>query len=153
MRIEETREIPVSLKKMWDYGTDPLTFPRWYSGCTEILNPETASWEKVGDTVQVAYTVLGRRLEFPCIIEEYEEHKLIRFVGDLPGALPRAHQTWHWTDLGDDRMEFTVAIEGEDQTNWFGKIIDKMVLPRIYQRDLTSSLDNLAEIAAVELTD
>ena len=54
MRFEETREIPVSVKKMWDYGTDPMTWPRWYSGMTEILNPETASWEKVGDTVQIA---------------------------------------------------------------------------------------------------
>ena len=32
-------------------------------------------------------------------------------------------------------------------------IIEKMVLPRILQRDLATTLDNLAEIAAVELTD
>jgi uncharacterized protein YndB with AHSA1/START domain len=153
MRFEETREIPVSVKKMWDYGTDPMTWPVWYAGCTEIIDPETAAFGKVGDTVRVAYSVLGRRLEFPCTIEEYEEHKLVRFVTEMPGPLPRGHQTWRYTDLGDDRMMLEVVMEGEDSTNWFGKIIDRMVLPRIYQRDLKDSLDNLANIAAVDLTD
>lgn len=153
MRIEETREIPVSVKKMWDYATDPLAFPRYFSGVTEILNPETASWEKVGDTVQAAYTVLGRRLEVPCTIEEYEEHKLIRYVGEMPKPLPVVHQTWRYTDLGDDRMMLGVVTEGEDPTNWFGKVIDKTVLPRIFKRDVATTLDNLAEIAAVELTE
>ena len=153
MRFEETREIPVSVKKMWDYGNDFDTWPLWYAGCTEIIDPETAAWGKVGDTVRVAYKVLGRRLEFPCTIDEYEEYKVIGFVCDMPKPLPRVHQTWRYTDLGDDRMMFDVVMEGEESTNWFGKIIDKMVLPRIYQRDLRTSLDNLAEIAAVELTD
>jgi hypothetical protein len=67
--------------------------------------------------------------------------------------LPRGHQTWRYTDLGDDRMMLEVVMEGEDSTNWFGKIIDKMVLPRLYQRDLKDSLDNLANIAAVDLTE
>jgi uncharacterized protein YndB with AHSA1/START domain len=153
MRFEETREIPVSVKKIWDYATDPMTWPRWYSGITEIIDPETAAWGKVGDTVKVAYSVLGRRLEFPCTIEEYEEHKLVRFATEMPGPLPRGHQIWHWTDLGDDKMAFEVVMEGEDSTNWFGKLIDKMVLPHIYQRDLKDSLDNLANIAAVDLTE
>jgi hypothetical protein len=153
MRFEETREIPVSVKWMWDYHNDFNTWPLWYAGCTEIIDPETAAWGEVGDTVRVAYKVLGRRLEFPCIIEEYEEHKLVRFLCDMPKPIPRAHQTWRYTDLGDDRMVLDVVMEGEDSTNWFGKIVDRMVLPRIYQRDMANSLDNLVNIAAVDLTE
>jgi len=153
MRFEETREIPISAKKMWDHHNDFNTWPLWYAGCTEILDPDTAAWGKVGDTVRVAYKVLGRRLEFPCTLDEYDEYKVTGFVCDMPNPIPRVHQTWRYTDLGDDRMMLDVVMEGEEPINWFGKIIDKMVLPRIYQRDVATSLDNLAEIAAVELVD
>jgi len=153
MRFEETREIPASVKLVWDYMEVFRSWPLWYAGVIEIIEPETGSWEKVGDTVRAAYKAMGRRLEVPCTIEEREEYKLVRFVAAMPKPLPAVHQTWRYTDLGDDRMVFDVTLEAEESTNWFGKLIDKMVLPRIYQRDLKDSLDNLANIAAVDFTE
>ncbi|MBT8198079.1 MAG: SRPBCC family protein, partial [Acidimicrobiia bacterium] len=131
---------------------DPKTWPTWYSGMTEILDSEDYAWDKVGDSVKVAYSVLGRQLDLTCTIEEHDEFKLVRFLCEVPDPLPDAMWTWRWTELGEDRLALTVTMEAEATTNWFGKIIDKMVLPRIYQRDLVASLDNLAEIAMVELT-
>lgn len=60
----------------------------------------------------MAHKVLGRRLEFPYIIEEYEEPKLVRFLRDMPNPIPRAHQTSRYTDLGDDRLRLDVVDGG-----------------------------------------
>lgn len=149
MRFEERRELPVSLKKMWDYTTDCRTWPDWYASMTEIVKP--GPWAGKGDTVDVAYKVLGRRLEFSCKIEEFKEHESIRFGAHLPKPLPLVHQHWTWEELGNDRVALSVTIEGDDPTNWFGKIIDRTVLPGIYRRDLANSLDNLAQMAAAGL--
>lgn len=150
MRFEETREIPVSIKKLWDFATDPMTWPRWFSGINEILDSDETTWQDVGDAVQVAYSVLGRRLEFPCIIQEYEDQRLIRLLCQMPAPLPNVMLTWQWTDLGDEELALTGVVETEPATSWFGKAIDATVLPRMYRRDLATSMDNLVEIAMVE---
>jgi len=44
-------------------------------------------------------------------------------------------------------------METEEPTNFFGKTIDRMLLPRILERDLKQSLENLNDIYTVGLFD
>ena len=150
MRFEEKREFPISLKEMWDFTMDFKGWPMWYAGMLEIVEPEKAAWAKPGDTVRIAYKLLGRRIEYSCTVSEWKEHELLAFVAEPP-ALPAANFSWHWRPLGEDRAELTVELETEEPTSFFGKVIEKTQVPRIYHKDLVRTLSNLEEIAAVGL--
>ena len=43
-------------------------------------------------------------------------------------------------------MKAVLETKEDDLTSFFGKVIDKTMLPRILDRDLRGSLDNLEEI-------
>jgi hypothetical protein len=148
MRFEEKREFPAALKEMWDFSMDFREWPLWYAGMLEIVEPERAAWSKPADVVRIAYKLLGRRIEYNCTVSEWKEHELVTFVAEPP-ALPAAHFRWQWRALDEDRTELTVTLETEEPTSFFGKVIDKTLLPSIYHRDLVRSLNNLQEIAEV----
>jgi hypothetical protein len=150
MKFEETREFPASLKEMWDFSMDFNEWPLWYAGMLEIVKPEKGAWAKPGDSVRVAYKLLGRRIEYTCTVSEYQEYELLHFVAEPP-ALPAAHFRWHWRPLDLDRVELTIELETEEPTSFFGKVIEKTQVPRIYHKDLVRSLSNLDEIATIGL--
>ena len=148
MKFEEKIEFPISLKEMWDFSMDFNEWPLWYAGMLEIVEPEKCAWSKPGDSVRVAYKMLGRRIEYTCTVSEYKEYELVDFVAEPP-VLPAAHFRWHWKPLGEERVELTVELESEEPTSFFGKVIEKTQVPRIYHKDTVRSLSNLEEIATV----
>jgi hypothetical protein len=150
MRVEEKREFPVPLKKMWDFTMDFKEWPLWYSGLIEVIAPETGAWEKEGDTVRIAYKLLGRRIEYTCTVMERTEHELVYFVAEPP-ALPPAHFYFRWRPVDENRVELAVTLETEEPTSFFERIIDRTLVPRIYHRDLIRSIDNLESIAIAGL--
>ena len=68
MKFEEKIEFPISLKEMWDFSMDFNEWPLWYSGMLEIVEPEKGAWSKPGDSVRIAYKMLGRRIEYTCTV-------------------------------------------------------------------------------------
>ncbi|MCP4225027.1 MAG: SRPBCC family protein [Actinomycetia bacterium] len=146
MKFEEKREFPVSLKEMWDFTMDFHEWPLWYAGMLGIVEPEMGAWAKPGDSVRIAYKMMGRRIEYTCTVSEWKEHELLDFVAEPP-ALPAAHFRWHWQPLGEGRAQVIVELETDEPTTFFGKVIEKTQIPRIYHRDMVRSLDNLEEIA------
>jgi hypothetical protein len=150
MRFEEKREFPVSLKEMWDFTMDFNEWPLWYAGMLEVVEPEKAAWAAPGDTVRVAYKLLGKRIEYDCTVSEWKEHELLRFVAKPP-ALPDANFSWQWRPVGEDRCEVTIELETEEPTSFFGKVIEATQVPRIYHKDVVRTLTNLEEIATIGL--
>ncbi len=148
MRVEMTRTYPVTAKEAFDYLNDYRTWPDWYTGMTEIVDPEHARWIEPGDTVRFAYKMLGRRVEGICTLQEVREAELVRFVAAIP-AIGDVHQEWTYYDAGEHAVAVKVWMESEGPTTFFGKAIDTMLVPRIVERDLRHTLDHLEEIFTV----
>lgn len=150
MRTDMTRTYPVPLKKGFDYATDFRTWPDWYVGMAEILDPEDVTWIEPGDEVRFAYKLLGRRLEGRAILDEMREAELVRFHTEVPG-LPVVYFEYRYREVGDQAFVLTAMMETEEPTSFFGKAIDRMVLPVALERDLRHSLENLDTIFTAEL--
>ena len=150
MRIELSREFHLPLKVAWDYLHEPRTFPEWRAGMLEVLEPDKARWTEVGDRFRFAYRLLGRRVEGESILDELKPGEVSRFTAKVPG-LAAMHETWRYTPLGEEAFRIDIVQETDEAASFFGKTIDKMVLPRVVHRDLERSLDTLTEIFAAGL--
>jgi hypothetical protein len=142
MRTEMSHTYPIPLKKAFHAVADFRRWPDWYAGMTEILEPEKGRWGAVGDKVRFAYRLLGRRVEGEAIVKEFRELELVAFRTEVPG-LPTVHFEYRYEEKGREAFVLTVAMETEEPTSFFGKAIDKMLLPRVLERDLRHSLENL----------
>jgi hypothetical protein len=145
MRAEVRREFPIALKQGWDYLMDWRLFPQWRVGMVEVLDPETAAWSKPGDKFRFAYRMLGRTVEGECVLEDIREHELNRFTSTVPG-LGTVTETWRYQDIDDDLFAISVIMEGSEPTSFFGKVIDRTLMPRVVERDLHRTFDNLHDI-------
>jgi hypothetical protein len=152
MRTEMRREFPVPLQLGFDYLADPKRFPEWRFGVIELIDPETALWQAAGDKVHLAYRLLGRRVVSECTIDEIRAYELVRLTARTPGV-PTLHETWIHAARGEDAFEVNVIQESEEATTFFGKAIDRMLLPRVIEKDLERTLDNLEDIFAVGVPD
>lgn len=144
MRVEMMRTYPVPRKKAFDYLDDFTTWPTWYAGMLEIIDPDQAAWAAVGDKVRFAYKLLGRRLEGECTLKEVQEAELVKFTATIP-MVGDVNQEWHYEDAEENAFALKVILETDESDNFFGAVIDKMVIPRILERDLKHTLDNLQE--------
>ncbi len=147
MRVELNRTFPVPRKKAFDYLDDFRTWPSWYSGMMEIVEPESAMWSAPGDRVRFAYKLLGRRLEGESTLEEVREAEFVKFTASIP-TVGDVHQEWYYRDAGDADFNLRVVLETTEPTSFFGKVIDKAVIPRVIERDLQNTLDSLQETFA-----
>lgn len=148
MHTELTRTFKMELKKGFDYIDDFNLWPSWYAGMTHIIEPEIGMWNAPGDEVRFGYKLLGRKLEGIAILEEFKEAKLVRFRTEVPG-LPVFHFAYHYEEVGTEAFMMRVHMESEEPTSFFGKTIDRMLLPKIVERDLATSLENLDAIFSV----
>ena len=148
MRVELMRTYPVPRKKAFDYLDDFTTWPTWYAGMLEIIEPDTAAWSASGDKVRFAYKLLGRRLEGECTLEEVRDGELVKFTATIP-MVGDVHQEWSYSDAGESAFTLKAVMETAEPTSFFGKVIDKMVIPRVLERDLRHTLDNLEETFAM----
>lgn len=152
MRIEQVRTYPGDKKKVFDYLNDFRNWPTWRSGIMEIIEPDKAAWSEPGDKVRFAYRLLGRRIEAECILDEVREAEYERYTATSP--LGDMHEEWFYADAGDDgEPAFTLkgVIETDEPTSVFGRVVDKMVVPRVLERDLIHSLDNFEMILEIGL--
>lgn len=152
MRVELSREFPVPLKAAYDYLSDWRLFSDWRVGMVEVLNPDTAAWSKPGDGFRFSYRMLGRLIEGESVIEEIHEQEIDRFTSTVPG-LGTVTETWMYKPVGEESFALTVIQESPEPTSFFGKIIDRALLPRVIQRDLERTLDNLEDIFSMGVPD
>jgi hypothetical protein len=145
-----THTYPVPLKKGFDYLDDFKMWPDWYVGMASIVKPEEGAWIDPGDEVRFIYKLLGRRLEGLAILEERKEGELVKFRTEVPG-LPTVHFEYHYAEAGTENFVVRVAMETEEPTSFFGKAIDRALLPTVLARDLQRSLENLEDLFAAGL--
>ena len=145
MKTELTREFAIPMKVAYDYVNSFRSWPAWYAGMLEILDPGKGEWKVKGDRVRFAYRLLGRRVEGVAILEEKRENELTAFHTEVSG-LPNVRFEYHYESKAPSAFQLRVVLQTEEPTSLFGKAIDRMVLPRVLERDLRQSLDNLQDI-------
>ena len=151
MRFEETRTMPIELKKGWDYISDFRRWPDFYAGVDQIVDPDSCAWAKMGDRVQFTYRLLGRKIEGVATLDVFDEGSLVKFTTRIP-VLPDVIQEWHYTDL-DDHFILRVVLETEGATSFMGRLIDGTLLPNALGRDLQRTMDNLEDIFEMGIPD
>lgn len=120
-------------------------------GCDRRYRVQLGGLEP-GDEVRFGYKLLGRRLEGVAVLEEHKDAELTRFHTEVPG-LPVMHFAYHYAEVDPEVFDLRVAMETEEPTSFFGRSIDRMLLPRVIERDLTGSLENLEDIFSAGLLD
>lgn len=148
--VELTRTYPVEVKKAWDYLNDPHHWPQWYTNLLEIADPD-ASWSDPGDTIVFRYRLLGRKVEGECILDDREAPLLVSYVAKIPG-LPDVRTEWRHTDLGSS-FTTRVTLETEEPSSFFGRAVDRMLIPRALERDLRRSLDTIDDLFSMGALD
>lgn len=149
MRTELAHTFPVSLREGFDYLREVGHWPSWYSGLTEILEaPPGGSWDEPGDTISFHYKVLGRLLDGEVVLKEMREYNLVRSIVSISG-LPRVHQEYRYAAADEGSFSLKVVLETEEVRTFLGRVIDRTLLPRIMERDLTRTLENLQDIFVV----
>ena len=148
MRIEQTNTFPVPLREGFDFLREVDHWPYWSSGVTEIREgPVGGSWGKPGDTISFCYEMLGRRLTGRVVMKEMREYDLVRSVVTI-SQLPEVHQEYCYTAADEGSFLLKVALETEESTNFLGRVVEGILLPRIMERDLKRSMVNLQDIFA-----
>lgn len=145
MRTEVTRTFPVTLRKGFAYIDDFTSWPAWYSGMIEILEPGRGAWRRAGDRVRFAYKLLGRRVEGASVLEAREEGARSVFRTEVPG-LPTFHFEYHFAAAGPEAFQLKVVMRTDEPAGLLGKVLDRAVLPRVVEADLRKSLENLEQV-------
>lgn len=152
MRIEETRRFPVPPQQVYDYLTDPKTWPLWLAGMLEVEDAETVTWEKPGDRVRFTYRLLGRCINGEFHLEEVIPAQYIKVHTTAP-AFGTLTQGWFYSDAGEHSTTLRIICITDEPTSFDGRVIDRSVIPRAIQRDLTATLSNLEAIFSLGLND
>ena len=146
-RVEQTRTYPgLDQRAAWEYLMDLHHLPEWYASLSEVIDPD-ARWSEPGDRFRFFYGLLGRRMEVECVLDEVQAPLMLRYTAKTRW-LPDVHFRWQHTVLADG-FATTVLMETDEPTSVFGKAVDRMLVPRLLERDLSRSLDNLADIFTV----
>lgn len=148
--VELTRTYPIELKKAWDYLNDPHRWPEWYTGLVEVADPD-ARWTETGDEIGFSYRLLGRTIEGECVVDQVDPPVMIAYTGRVPG-LPDIRTEWRHTDLGS-AFTTRVTLETGEPTSFFGRVVDRMLIPRALGRDLHRTLDALEDLFSMGAAD
>lgn len=150
MHAEHAHTFPVPLKLGFDYITDFRTWPFWYVGVTELIDPEAYGWTDPGDEVHFRYKILGRHIDVASVLDERVDLERTAFRSASPG-FPEVHWEYRYAAAGQEAFILRVVMETGEPTTFFGKTVDRMLLPRIVERDLRRSLENLHDIFVADM--
>lgn len=145
MHFEVERKFPGDAKEAFDYLNDFRTWPEWYTGMIELIEPAKAAWAASGDRVKFAYRILGRRVEVECRLDELRPAEYVKLTATIP-MVGDVKQEWIYDDSEEGFFTLKAVMETDEPTSFFGRAVDKMVIPRVLERDWRHTLDHLAEI-------
>jgi carbon monoxide dehydrogenase subunit G len=151
MRTETTLRISMPRKKVYDYLIDPKTWTSWMAGLIAVTDPDNTRWEQPGDTILCRYRLLGRKMETQVVLKENQpaQYTKIHATTSVGGVT----QEWFYSDTGETSTILRVVYDTDETTSFFGKIIDRTMIPKTIERDLKTTMGNLEQIFAIGLLD
>ncbi len=144
LRIEVTRELPVSLHEGFDYITSIRNWRSYWPGAVEVPDAERTSWSKPGDRARVIVHRLGRPVEMAMELEEFRPYERVVYRTAESAMLPAARHERHFREK-DGRLEYRLVMEFEPRAGLRG-LGDRLVAARSVKRALVETADNLDRI-------
>jgi hypothetical protein len=145
--VEMSRDYAVDRKRLFDHLVEPSNWPSYYNGMTEVLPYER--FAEPGDAATFRYRLLGRTLEGVSSLVELRPGERIVIRADVQG-LPTVEHDWTYEDA-EEGTRVRVVMDTPPVDSFFGRAIDRFILPRQLERDLARTLDNVEDLVAVGL--
>ena len=142
-RIEETRNLPISVRDGFDYITNVRNWRSYWPRLVDVPDDENVSWSKPGDAARVMLELRGRPVEMKMSLDEFRPYELVAYDSTQEG-LPVFHHERHFRDR-DGTLEYTLVISFEPRPGLRG-IVDRIFVARVVRGSLTETLDNLEGI-------
>jgi hypothetical protein len=141
--VEMTREYPVETRRLYDFCTDPFNWPRYYNN---MLDATGGRFQEPGDVATCRYRILGRVVDVNAEVLEGTPGEHLRLVGRTKG-LPDTEQDWHYESTATG-TRVHVTLRAPEPESWFGRALDRLVIPRQFEKDIARTLDNIGELVA-----
>jgi hypothetical protein len=143
--VEMTREYAADRKRLFDHLVEPSNWANYYNGMAEVLPYDR--FEEPGDSVTFRHRLLGRMVEGTSTLLELRPGEQIRLRVEVPG-LPTIEHDWTYED-GEHGTHLRVVMDTPPVDSFFGRAIDRFIVPRQLERDLARTLDNVEDLVAV----
>lgn len=152
MQIEMMRTFPVPRQQGWDYLEEIRNFPESFG--IEVIDLETSSWDKPGDTIQVAGKMLGIRLTGTFVLEEKVVAEYSRRLARWRGE-PEMHVEQHYEEAGPGAFTLRWVVYLDEKVGRLGQIAAwlQMKLPFAMPRELRAVFDHLDRLCREGVTD
>lgn len=144
--VQLTRRIGMARGALFDLVTEPSRWPLFYNNMMSVC--EGSLFEQPGDRVGFQYRILGRIVEAEARLIAIQTSEIVELETQLPDALT-ARQVWEFRDDADATL-VTARLDTDDVTDWFGVPVDRYVVARSLQGDLSRTLENLADLVSSE---
>jgi hypothetical protein len=151
MRTETTLRISMARKEVYDYLIDPKTWTSWMAGLIAVTDPDNTRWEQPGDTILCRYRLLGRKMETQVVLKENQPAQYVKIHATT--SVGGVTQEWFYSDAGETSTILRVVYDTDETTSFFGKIIDRTMIPKTIERDLKTTMGNLEQIFTIGIPD
>jgi hypothetical protein len=146
---ERSREYALDRHTLYRWLVQPPNWPRFYNSMTEVMPCER--FQEPGDEVTFRYRLLGRTVEGTSTLLEWQEGERFVSRAEVPG-LPEVKHHWTYEDC-EAGTRVTVVMDTPPVESFFGRVIDRYIVPRQMQRDLEHTLDTIDDLVAAGLPD
>lgn len=146
-KVTETREYAADRKELFDRLTDPAFWPHYYNG---MVAAETERFTEAGDVAHFRHRLLGRLMDGEARLLEFDAPNRIRIEAEVKG-MPPVEQDWVYEDTEDGGTRIHAVMTTPEVESWFGRTLDRFVMPRQLERDLLRTLDNVEDLLRVGL--
>jgi hypothetical protein len=143
--VEMNRDYAADRTRLFDHLVEPANWPSYYNGITEVRPYER--FAEPGDAVIFRYRLLGRIVEGTATLQALAPGERITIRTDVKG-LPTIVQDWTYED-GDEGTHIRAMMDTPPVDSFFGRAIDRFIVPRQLERDLARTLDNVEDLVAV----
>lgn len=145
--MEITHSVTAPLEGVFAYMAAAGNWPAFRAEIVDLADGAPRGLCRSGAEIGVVARLLGRRLPGRCTVQEFGERDRLVFSQCWPGV-PDITQRWVF-DETEDGCTIRATLDVERKGRLFGAAVQAMFLPRVLERDLRWTLENVEAIFAV----
>jgi Polyketide cyclase / dehydrase and lipid transport len=140
IRIEVERRFAITLRRGFDYITDPARWPEYWPRLLH-MDPQS-QWRDPGDRARLTLSLLGRAVELEMTLMRIDPYRFVEYTSEQQG-LPTVHHERHFIEANGN-LAYRVVVEYEPRPGWRG-LYDRVLVRRASERAIRETMDNLGE--------
>lgn len=142
--IRKSIRVDAPFERVHGVAFDPTTWHLWFAGLAEPDEIDGDGSE--GTVVKAHYQMAGLRLPITTTVKEYSRDEgRSRWHAEFRGGVDGRH-TWTYR-AADGGTDVSVELDYEVPGAALGRLMNRLVLERMQERNLEQTLANLKELA------